>query len=307
MNRFWTLMVIPHNDDHVREFNLAAPFLWGVAALAIAFLVTACYFAYGYYARLGAELEYTDLKVENTELNTHLTTLRSRMTSLTGRVDDLRQGDTRMRAFARMTEPSASSDGLREAGLHEAGSENTRYGISSSDGYGSLGQLTREAKLLEVGFDSLLATLSNAGDALRHIPSIFPVRGEGWYSSTFGYRTDPITGQRSFNRGIDIAGRKGTAIIATADGKVDAAKFDTRLGHMVTIDHTNGFRTVYAHLEGHDRVKPGQTVSRGDIIGKMSRSGVTTAVHLHYAVIRDKKVQDPLKFIFDSRQRSTLF
>ena len=301
-------MVIPHNDDHVREFNLAAPFLWGVTALGIAFLGTACYFAYGYYARLGAELEYADLKVENTELSTHLTALRTRMTSLTGRVGDLRQADTRMRAFARMTEPSAASrDGHQEGGLDEAGSENTDYGISSSDGYSSLGQLTREAKLLEVGFDSLLATLSNAGNALRHIPSIFPVNGEGWYSSTFGYRTDPITGQRSFNRGIDIAGRKGTAIIATADGKVDAAKFDTRLGHMVSIDHTNGFRTVYAHLEGHDMVKPGQTVSRGDIIGKMSRSGVTTAVHLHYAVIRDKKVQDPLTFIFDNRQRSTLF
>ena len=296
-------MVIPHNDDPIREFNLAAPLLWGVGALVVCFLATASYFAYGYYARLGAELLYTDLKVENAELKTNITTLRTRMTGLTDRISGLSQADTRIRAFARMTEPASAAGGFRDPRSETS----WQYGTPASNGYASLDQLTHEAKLLEISLDGLLAAVSAARVARRHIPSIFPVSGEGWYSSSFGYRADPITGQRTFNNGIDIAGRKGTPIIAAADGKVDAARYHKRLGYMVSIDHTNGFRTVYAHLEEKGRVKLGQTVSRGDTIGKMSRTGRTTAVHLHYAVIRDGRAQDPLNYIFDKRKRNTLF
>ena len=303
MKRFVTLMVIPHNDEHVREFNLATPLLWASAGLLILFVVTACYFAYGYYARRGAESEYTGLKLENEELERHLATLGARMTDLSDRVGDLSHADMRMRTFARMTGPS--SGGSIEGTLDGIESEFTA--APGTEGYSSLDQLTRESKILSAGYDSILVALAAAGDAVRHIPSIFPVQGEGWYSSTFGYRTDPITGQPSFNSGIDIAGRKGTPIIATADGRVDAARYHQRLGSMVSIDHGNGLRTVYAHLESHDLVRPGQSVSRGDVVGKMSRSGRTTAVNLHYAVIRDNKAQDPLDYIFDSRQRRTLF
>ncbi|SVE36803.1 uncharacterized protein METZ01_LOCUS489657, partial [marine metagenome] len=80
-----------------------------------------------------------------------------------------------------------------------------------------------------------------------------------------------------------------------------------RLGHMVSIDHTNGLRTVYAHLEAHDGVKTGQKDYRGDEIGKMDRSGRTTAVHLHYAVILNNRAEDPLKYIIDNPSHSTLF
>lgn len=302
MKRFLTLMVIPHSDEHVREFNLSAPILWAAAALLVLFVATASYFAYGYYARQGAESAFADLKVENAELENHLVTLRSRMSDLSERVTDLSQADTRMRTFARMTGPSAAP--ALEEDL-PPGDDNI-FAISSAE-YASLDQLTREAKRLAEGYDSLLAALGGAGDVKRRIPSIFPVKGEGWYSSTFGWRTDPITGQLSFNSGIDIAGRKGTPIIATADGRVDVARHHNRLGHTISIDHGNGLRTIYAHLEGHDTVKPGQQVSRGQTIGKMSRSGRTTAVHLHYAVIRDNKAQNPLDYIVDSRQRRTLF
>jgi hypothetical protein len=301
MKRFITLMVIPHNDEHVREFNLAAPILWVSAGLVVLFIGTAAYFAYGYYARQGAENAYAGLKTENGELENHTETLRARMKDLSGRVSDLSQADTRMRAFARMTEPT----------VHRPLDEDLNpvqgaYG-DATDGYASLDQLTREAGMLSHGFERVLSSMTEAGEKTRHIPSIFPVQGEGWYSSTFGYRTDPITGQPSFNSGIDIAGRKGTPIVVTADGRVDAARYHKRLGSMVSIDHGNGLRTVYAHLESHTLVKTGQTVTRGEVIGKMSRSGRTTAVNLHYAVIRNNKAQDPLDYIFDSRERRTLF
>jgi murein DD-endopeptidase MepM/ murein hydrolase activator NlpD len=302
-------MVIPHNDDHVREFNLAAPLLWGAMVTLLLFVATASYFAYGYYARIGAEIEYSNLNAENTQLEANLGILAGQMGDLSERVSELTHADARMRAFARTTEPTKDSAG---SALHDQPDVSGIVWASSdeysgSEEYASLGQLTREAKLLQSSLDGILATVSGARKARRYIPSIFPVKGEGWYSSYFGYRTDPITGQRSFNNGIDIAGRKGTPIMATGDGIVDAAKHHQRLGHMVSIDHTNGLRTVYAHLEDHDTVRTGQRISRGDEIGKMSRSGTTTAVHLHYAVILHNKAEDPLKYIIDTSSKSTLF
>ncbi len=304
MKRFLTLMAIPHNDDHVREFNLGTPLLWCAATLLVLFICTAFYFTYGYYARRGAELAYAGLKVENQELGSHLSELRSRMTGLSSRVSDLAMADTRMRTFARMTDPTADQ---HDEPLASGYDQNDDPYALTNDGYGSLDQLTRDANRLVDGYENLLNALHESGDTRRHIPSVFPVRGDGWYSSNFGYRTDPITGQRSFNNGIDIAGRKGTPIVATADGRVDAARSHNRLGSMVSIDHGHGLRTVYAHLEGHRLVKPGQHVSRGDIIGKMSDTGRTTAVHLHYAVICDNKAQDPLNYILGNRQRRSLF
>lgn len=305
MKRFLTLMVIPHNDEHVREFNLAPSVIWGGAALVLLFIFAGAWLAYGYYAARGAESVYTDLRSENAQLAEHLDTLQGRMGGLAARVGDLSQADARIRAFARLTEPSAGAVSAALETPH--GEDASHHDYASTDGYASLDQLTHEARLLAEGIDSIRAALYRSGDASRYVPSIFPVRGEGWYSSLFGYRTDPITGQRSFNNGVDIAGRKGTPIVATADGRVDAARYHNRLGHMVSIDHTNGIRTVYAHLASHDAVKPGQRVRRGDVIGRMDRSGRTTAVHLHYAVIRDKKAQDPLNYILDNRPRRTLF
>ncbi len=307
MRRLLTLMVIPHSDAHVREFNLAVPILWAAACAVLIFVGISAYFAYGYFARIGAEIEYSSLTVENAELENHVNTLSDRMQSLSGRIQHLDQADTRMRAFARMAEPAA--DGAAETLDLEAPQANwsTSHNYDATDEYITLDQLTQEAKLVRARLDSILSTVANLQQERSRIPSIFPVKGEGWYSSYFGYRTDPITGQRTFNNGIDIAGRKGTPIVATADGVVDAARHHQRLGNVVSIDHGNGLRTVYAHLEGLQNVKTGQAVARGDIIGKMDRTGTTRAVLLHYAVILNNKAQDPLKYIYDDNGRRSLF
>ena len=304
MKRFLTLMVIPHNDDHVREFNLATSLIWAGATVLLLFILTAGYFGHAYYARQGAENAYADLKAENTELGAHLDILKTRMSSLSQRVGDLSTADTRMRAFARVIVTGPGGQPLISDA--RASDEENILG-DSRVGYGNLDQLTREASDLAARYDSLRAAVYTAGDVRRSIPSIFPVKGEGWYSYNFGHRTDPITGEPSFNNGIDIAGRKGTPIVATADGRIDVARYHSRLGYMVSIDHGNKIRTLYAHLESVSLIRPGQRVSRGDVIGKMARTGRATAVNLHYAVILKNKAQDPLDYILDDGQRHTLY
>ncbi len=124
-------------------------------------------------------------------------------------------------------------------------------------------------------------------------PSIWPMRG--YVSSGFGKRLDPFTGVWKMHEGIDICARKGTPIRATANGRVRFSGWYHGYGKMVRINHTY-YETRYGHLDDI-KVRPGQQVKRGDIIGTCGNSGRTTGVHLHYEVRLSGKPVDPKKYI----------
>jgi len=119
---------------------------------------------------------------------------------------------------------------------------------------------------------------------LADAPSLWPVMGR--VSSSFGERIDPMGaegGEGEFHRGIDIAAPVGTPIHATADGVVARAGWGTGYGREVVLNHGRGITTLYAHMEAI-AVLPGETVSRGQVIGYVGVSGHTTGPHVHYEV-----------------------
>tara|TARA_Y100000385_G_scaffold40465_2_gene37665 strand:- start:601 stop:1497 length:897 start_codon:yes stop_codon:yes gene_type:complete len=128
-----------------------------------------------------------------------------------------------------------------------------------------------------------------------HIPSISPV--DAYFGSGYGYRTDPIDGKRRMHRGLDFAVNLNTDVVATGDGVVKKAQYDSGWGRYVKIDHGYGYETVYAHLY-KIKVKKGQKIKRGDVIGKSGNSGRAAGFHLHYEVHKNKKVEDPAKYFF---------
>lgn len=115
-------------------------------------------------------------------------------------------------------------------------------------------------------------------------------------SSTFGNRTDPETGKPEFHPGVDIPGQLGTVIKATAPGKVISAGWKGLYGRVVEIDHGNGIRTRYGHLN-QTLVRPGQAVTVSDRIGEMGDSGRSTGPHVHYEVLVNDEYEDPLTFL----------
>lgn len=127
-----------------------------------------------------------------------------------------------------------------------------------------------------------------------HTPSVPPARGE--WSSPFGYRVNPVTGQYILHSGLDIADSRWTSIYAPADGIVFSSEFSSNYGNMVVLDHGNGFLTRYGHLE-RILVEKGQLVKRYALIGYMGSTGRATGVHVHYEVFRDGTPQNPEKFI----------
>lgn len=128
-----------------------------------------------------------------------------------------------------------------------------------------------------------------------HTPSISPV--EAYLGSGYGYRTDPIDGKRRMHRGLDFAVNLNTDVIATGDGVVKKAQYDSGWGRYVKIDHGYGYETIYAHLYKIN-VKKGQKIKRGDLVGKSGNSGRAAGFHLHYEVHKNKKVEDPAKYFF---------
>ncbi|MFK7749737.1 MAG: peptidoglycan DD-metalloendopeptidase family protein [Kordia sp.] len=134
---------------------------------------------------------------------------------------------------------------------------------------------------------------------LGEIPSAFPVQNGTIkdISSEFGVvRKHPKLKNKTPHGGIDIKAKKGTPIIATAMGTVLKAKDEGKWGNLIVISHASGFETWYAHLEGFN-TKAGTHVAKGDIIGYVGSTGLSTAPHLHYEVRQDGKRLNPMKYI----------
>jgi len=170
---------------------------------------------------------------------------------------------------------------------------------------------------LSVGeFGSLLSELSHAveerSDQLtvleallvstsinkKFLPSLPPVDG-GWLSSSFGWRIDPFSGQKSFHEGLDFPSESGTPIVAAASGKVIFADVHPQYGKMVEVDHGNGLVTRYAHAS-RLFVKEGDFILRGQKIAAVGSTGRATGPHLHFEVRLNGVPQNPGRFLLSA-------
>ena len=166
----------------------------------------------------------------------------------------------------------------------------------------SLSDFTRQLDLLtrqvedrgdKLGVLESLFTIDSAKKKL--LPTILPVEG-GWYSSNFGWRIDPFTGQRAFHEGIDVMAEHGTAFRAVASGVVVFSDVHPQYGNMIEIDHGNNLITRYAHASKR-LVKIGDVVLRGTKIGEVGKTGRATGTHLHFEVRQRGAPVNPAGFL----------
>jgi murein DD-endopeptidase MepM/ murein hydrolase activator NlpD len=132
-------------------------------------------------------------------------------------------------------------------------------------------------------------------------PEPWPVAGQ--ITSGFGYRRNPLTGNREFHEGIDIAAPPGTPIRAPAGGIVVFAGKQRNYGLILEIDHGNGVHTRYAHAARLLK-KRGDSVEGGEVVARVGRTGRTTGYHLHYEIHINNKPVNPRKMRFASGYRS---
>ncbi len=123
---------------------------------------------------------------------------------------------------------------------------------------------------------------------------------EGWLSSRYGRRIDPITGESAWHSGVDFAGKRGSDVIAVAAGVVVEASSQKGFGRYVEVDHGNGWTTRYAHLDSFD-VAAGDIVTRGQRLGAMGSSGRSTGPHVHFEVRQNGRKVNPQKVLQAAR------
>jgi murein DD-endopeptidase MepM/ murein hydrolase activator NlpD len=146
--------------------------------------------------------------------------------------------------------------------------------------------LAHAAYVQSVSYDEVNVLSARAGDMASCIPSIYPVNPKTvQITSPFGARFHPIRQTIVFHEGVDLAGPAGQPVYATGDGVVETTDINfSGYGNVIIIDHGFGYKTRYAHLK-EINVKAGQVVIRGDKIGTLGSSGLSTGPHLHYEVI----------------------
>jgi murein DD-endopeptidase MepM/ murein hydrolase activator NlpD len=138
----------------------------------------------------------------------------------------------------------------------------------------------------------------------RFLPTRLPI-ADSWYSSNFGYRIDPFTGQHAFHDGVDFPAGAGTPIVAAASGKVVFADVHPEYGKLVEIDHGNGLVTRYAHAS-RVIVRPGDLVMAGQRIATVGSTGRSTGPHLHFEIRLKGVAQNPARFLESAHIRGAL-
>lgn len=299
MSRQVTYKYNPETDNFERIYPTLRSRVKKVGAFTLASLATgATLFAIAYYG-FGTPNE-TNLRNENAMLKSRYNVLNRRLDNSLKVMHDIQNRDDNFYRVMMQMEPMSQSQ--RFAGLDNEKRYKELQGLPDA---GLVKLLTQRLDLFDrqlyaqsISFDQLREEAGKQKDKLAHIPSIIPIDVKDYtMSSGYGYRRDPVYGSTKFHAGLDFAAKNGIPVYATGDGTVAVAERKSGYGNCIDIDHGYNYLTRYAHLS-EILVSPGQSVKRGDYIGKVGSTGKSTGPHLHYEVRFKDEPQNPVNYYF---------
>ncbi|MCI6480176.1 MAG: M23 family metallopeptidase [Candidatus Treponema excrementipullorum] len=294
-DRKLTIMIVPHSQSKPISFRT------NVFSMVFGFiLVIGIASTFFYFNRqvLGANHEITRLQAENQKNLASLDELRDQNTNL---LQTAKRFQTSLSHSLSLLGINQSSDtdsvSTQSSDLSSLFSSND-LATGTAKEAADIQQLTSYLEGAIQPVEQIGKLLESQGTLFSDIPSIWPIKnGLGHISMEFGQNIHPITGQWYIHKGLDFSTyRIGDPIVATANGQVVTIAYDSDFGNYVIIKHKHGIYTRYAHMNSV-RVKKGQFVSQGDVIGTIGNTGITTGPHLHYEVHIGSDVVDPAKYI----------
>ena len=290
-----TIMIVPHSQGKVINFQT------NVFALILSFLlaigVISSFFLYNRRS-LSANREISALEEQNR------TTL--------ARLDELRDENANLFQAAKRFQTSLSQSlsllGIEQvknpSNIASSNSDlaalftSTELSHGTSKEAADIKELTNYLEDAVKPIEQIGKMLKTQQNLFTEIPSICPVKNPNYHiSMAFGPNVHPLNGNWYIHKGMDFSTwRSGDPVMATASGQVVTVSFDNSFGNYVIIKHNHGMYTRYAHLNSF-RVKKGQSVEQGEVIGTIGNTGVSTGPHLHYEVHIGSDVVDPAKYI----------
>src|SRR4051812_9804423 len=163
-------------------------------------------------------------------------------------------------------------------------------------------RITKRLYVQSKSFDEVVKLAKSKEKLIASIPAIMPINQKDLahaVTSGFGWRTHPIYKTAEFHPGMDFSAEQGTPIYSTGDGVVEkAVALAQGYGHHVVINHGFGYQTLYGHMS-RIVAKEGQKVLRGQLIGYVGSTGLSTAPHIHYEVMRNNEKVNPINYYYN--------
>lgn len=304
MARRYTVLIADRSSGVVRRVTVS---LRAVALTTTSVVVLPLLIGFGARWGTGSERHQLQtmngaLQIENSNYRETTGELTTQIQALEGVIDELGARSAldpaQARAMAKLPAvvKAKAAGGTAQANAAISNVISTSF-VSPEDTFGVLRTLLQglESRLRNVRKD-----VERQEALAAATPSIWPAHG--WLTGTFGGRSDPFTGEPGFHQGLDISTEKGQPVYATADGQVESASYTGDYGNLIVLRHDFGLATRYGHLSRFN-VSPGATVHRGDVIGYVGSTGRSTGAHLHYEILANGKLINPLQLLTQPARR----
>lgn len=294
-DRKLTIMIVPHSKNKV--LNLQT----NIFALILGFIliigVLISFFIYGQNS-ISSNMEIASLTEQNRSTLASLDELRDENANLFQAAKRFRSSLSQSLSLLGIDQVKNSSNNSTSNNDLAALFNSTENVKGSSQEVADIQELTTYLEDAVEPIEQIGKMLKTQQNLFTEIPSISPVKNPNYHiSMAFGPNLHPLQGNWYIHKGLDFSTwRSGDPVVATADGQVVTVTFDNSFGNYIVIKHSHGIYTRYAHLNSF-RVKKGQIVQQGDVIGTIGNTGISTGPHLHYEVHIGSDVVDPAKYI----------
>jgi murein DD-endopeptidase MepM/ murein hydrolase activator NlpD len=286
----FTVMLIPHSEKKIFNFQISFFTLIFVTCTLGIILI-------GFFL-LATNFTSTNERIMKVtrELQNNATTLESLKDEISGIRKAGKGFKTRMDSVMKLLgNHDYAASGTGGASLTFMSAEETDAGNLKE-----LSELKGMTSLMENSIeplDEVYKVLSTYKELLVETPTLWPLKNvRGNITSRYGFTVHPFTHIGYLHTGVDIAWGSGVPVVATANGTVRQVGWTDDLGNFVVIEHKYGFFTKYAHLSGF-ATRTGNKVNRGDTIGYLGNTGLSTGPHLHYEVRLGSNYVDPMNFL----------
>ena len=297
----FTIIFLPGATNKVRKVNVSNRLVSILILFMLSITIGIGWIISDYSKIKGQAPELLALKKENRLQKIQLVALTKKINNITQKIIGIQEFDHRLKALTNI-EPSVDENQFIAVGGSNNGTLKSDYQLEEvhkgliREMHAALENVENEIVSTSLSQTELNNFFEKQKSILACTPSIKPVNG--WFTSGFGYRVSPFTKRREFHKGVDLATRIGTPIISPADGLVVSAGKQGNYGKMIVINHGHNMKTRYGHLHKY-RVKKGDLVKRGEIIGEVGTSGRCTGPHLHYEVLLSGVPVNPLRYILN--------
>ncbi len=289
------------NNSKIKQITISFPQIILVFFILIFVIGISLKLSVNLFIKLNQNSQISQLRKKNNLLEQELSQMSQKVSFIREQINQIEDLDDQLRE--RLDVSPIAAD-VRQVGiggsdvLHFSSLEVGDPKIESylANNQAALARLEREIKLEVESYKKLISTMERKEDSLRYLPAIKPVPG-GRLTDRFGRRRHPIFKRIMPHHGVDFSAKRGTPILAAADGYVTFTGKNGGYGLFVVINHKYGFETKYGHLQ-KIYVRRGQFVKRGDKIGEVGNTGLSTAPHLHYEVHYKGNAVNPENYYF---------